>query len=121
MSNLNRTVTVTIGPNDYDIPFPNTGQILDIEVLKLSITRDKFEQFKFSFNPTFQKQALVAETVATFNTLIPKLKKDLAVDSMLDLPMEQMDSLVKVYQEVYLPWYEEWLTQIAKSSVKASE
>lgn len=119
MSTLQRKIPITIADKEYSIEFPNTGKIMDIELLKLQLSDGKFENLKYSVNAMFVKQAVRIEAIATFNTLIPDLKKDLNVKSMLHLEWEHMEMIEQAYLEQFLPWYEEWLMKL--SSPKAEE
>lgn len=105
---LSRKITLKIASNEYEISYPNSGQQMDIEVLKYNITSDKYDVLKFSMDARSQKKALWAEVIATFNILIPKLKEDLTVTSMLKLEEDQENLLIKVYQEQFIPWYKQW-------------
>lgn len=114
MANLSRSIEVTINQNVYTIKYPNVGLQMDMDILRMQMSGDKYDALKFSFNPSFQRQALILDAVATFNTLIPQLRKDLTVKSMFELEREQMDVIVKAYEEEFLPWYEEWNTALNK-------
>lgn len=113
MSNLSRKLTVTLKApqveREYVIDFPNTGKMMDMELLKLQISDGKYDVLKYSFNPSFIQQATIIDAIATFNTLIPQLKQDLNVKSLMELSYEQMSIVVAAYVEQFAPWYEEWL------------
>lgn len=117
---LSREIVVEVVKNNYTIKFPNTGELLDIDLLKIQITNGRYDTLKFSLNPSFQHTALKVDTVAFFNTMVPKLKKDLTVKSLFDLEEDQLMVLVKVYEDEVLPWLEEW-ESILRNPVSASE
>jgi hypothetical protein len=99
---------------EYTIDFPDTGKMLDIELMKIQISDNKYDTLKFSFNTMFVRQALRIDTISTFVILLPELKKDLNTNSFLRLPFEQMSLLEAMYEEQFLPWYEEWLVVLNK-------
>lgn len=113
MSNLNRDVQVHIGKNEYQIKFPNSGQELDIAILIQQISRERYEGLKLSAFSGFQDQATKIEAMATFNILIPDLKKDLNVKSMHELSREQMNEVIAAYTDEYLPFYEMWNVKLS--------
>lgn len=113
MSNLPRQIEVAVNSNVYNVKFPNSGEIMDIELLKLQITNGRYDTLKFSINPMFQAQALKVDAVAFFNIMVPGLKKDLTTKSLFDLEEEQLNVIVKQYEDVVLPWYEEWMTVLS--------
>jgi hypothetical protein len=101
------SVTITIEGIDYEIQYPNTGQQIDAELLKAKIADGNYDALRFSANPLFAEQADKIDMIATFNTLIPQLKKDLNVESLFHLSEELSDVLLKIYTEEFIPWYVE--------------
>lgn len=104
---MNEKMTLEILGNTYEVSFPDTGQLFDINALKLAVTNKMYESLKYSVEPAFVQEAFQADMIATFNTLIPQLKKDLNVDSLFKLNAIQIDELMQVYEEQFLPWFEE--------------
>lgn len=102
---MNRTVTLDVKGNIYEIEYPNTGQQIDIELLKARIADGSYEMLRLSSNPIFQDQADRIDMIATFSILIPKLKKDLNVETFFALKEEESNVLVKVYEDTFMPWY----------------
>lgn len=118
-----RSITVTIQKNDYEIAYPNTGQQIDIEILKAKISDGNYDSLRFSGNPLFQEQADRIDMIATFTTLIPNLKQDMNVKSFFDLAEEESNELMEVYNEQFIPWFIEIKKSIkqAMSSKKKQE
>lgn len=104
---MNRTLKLQVKGNEYPIDYPNTGAQIDIELLKAKIADGNYDALRFSNNPLFQKQADIIDVIATFTILTPNLKKQLNVNSFFELQEEQMNELVKVYTEQFIPWYVE--------------
>lgn len=109
---MDRTVTLDIRGNIYTIDYPNTGQQIDVELLKARIADGNYEMLRLSNNPLFQDQADRIDMIATFSILIPKLKKDLNVETFFALKEEECDVLVKVYEDQFIPWFTEIKTAI---------
>jgi hypothetical protein len=106
---------------EFTIDFPNTGKMLDIELMKVQLSDGKYDTLKYSFNTVFQQQAVRIEAIATFITLIPDLKEQLNVKSMLHLEYEDMALIESMYVEQFLPWYEEWMTLLSKPKEKSKD
>ena len=102
---MNRTVKLSVKGNSYDVEYPNTGQQIDIELLKAKIADGNYDALRFSSNPLFQIQADKIDMIATFTVLVPKLKDHLNVKSFFDLTEEQSDELLQVYSQQLMPWY----------------
>lgn len=121
MSLPSRSIVINIGPNEYPITYPNVGKQLDIDLLKLQMSNNTYDQLRYSFNPSFVKKADQLDAVATFNILIPKLKKDITVTSLLNLESEQFEQVLSAYIDQFLPWYEEWNLALSKPKEEVVE
>jgi len=102
---MKRSKKLEIRGNVYDIDYPNTGQQIDIELLKAKISDGNYDILRFSTNPMFQAQADKIDMIATFGVLIPQLKKDINVSSLFFLEEEASNELLSVYEEQFGPWY----------------
>lgn len=104
-SNFKRSVDILINKNTYTLSYPNTGQLIDIELLKAKIADGNYDVLRFSTNPLFREQADKIDMIATFNVLIPSLREDLTVKSLFELSEEEADELLNVYREQFLTWF----------------
>lgn len=104
-----RSITVKIGPNEYEIPFPKNGALIDMEVMKINLSKDTHSKMIFGTSSTSERAYLLIEAIVTFSVLIPRLKEDLAVKSLLDLDPYQSKELVNVYVKQFYPWFQEWM------------
>jgi hypothetical protein len=103
---LTRSIDLKIKSNTYSIEYPNTGQQLDIELMKAKMTDGNYETLRFGVSVLFQEQANKIDMIATFSILIPELKDNLSVRSFFHLSEEESNELLTVYTEQFLPWYE---------------
>lgn len=101
-------VTINFKGNDYKVKFPNSGQFVDIELSKSSISSNGYTGL-FSSTISAEWARHYIDTVATFNVLIPQLSEDLNAKSILSLEMTDSILLVKEYRKKFLPWYNEWM------------
>lgn len=101
-----REISVTIGSNTYSIKFPTNGQLIDIEAMKISVSNGTHRDMIYS--ELGQISWTLVEAICTFNVLIPQLKKDLAVGSLLELDPIQSKSIIKAYNKTYYPWIQQW-------------
>lgn len=111
---MNRTTTLEVLNNSYTVDYPNTGNQIDIELLKAKISDGNYDTLRFSSNPLFQAQADVIDMIATFSVLAPQLKEDMNVKSFFELQEEETDVLMKVYTEQFIPWFIKIKTTIRK-------
>lgn len=101
-------ISVTIGPNSYDIKLPNNGQLIDIERWKIQLTSGTHKDMLFGRGPS-QQAYLITEVIATLSVLIPDLSKDLNVKSLLELDMIMSKQIIKSYEDTIYPWLQQMI------------
>ena len=106
---------------EYSVEFPDTGTMMDIELMKIQLSDNKYDSLKYSMNAMMHRQSVVIDAIATFVFMIPQLKKDLNVVSFLKLSYEQIDMVQEMYVEQFLPWYEEWLVLLSRPKEKPEQ
>lgn len=104
-----RTISIKIENKEYTINFPNTGELIDIETFKSSLSRGEYNKLSSPFaTPETFRSKLLIDMVATFSILIPNLRKDLGKDiSELDTA-RSIKILKNSYLKVFYPWYQTW-------------
>ena len=109
---MNRTIRVQIEANSYEVPFPNVGQLMDIESLKFGMTNNKYVDMYLSGMRQSMFIIDAVDAISTFSILIPDLKKDYVVKSIDQLDPIKIKPLIKAYKTTYLPWYSEIMKQV---------
>lgn len=109
---MEKSITVNIQDNKYEVDFPTAGDMIDIEVRKSIMSRNQYFGLLNTSTVTSNFALDLIDTAATFSVLIPELMDDLNVDSILDLSIPDSKELVDVYKEQFSPWYEQWLEVI---------
>lgn len=121
MEKLSRKCSVTILTNTYSIDFPTNGKLIDIEQLKVSLSKGTHEQMLFGRTPQSQAAYLTIDAVATFTILIPQLSEDLNVKNLLSLTPIDTKSILTAYEKEFYPWYSDWFKEINADLDKADE
>ena len=103
-----RKKSFIIKDNTYDVEFPNTGGLLDIEVLKAQLSRGQYNEILSSGTIRSNYVRALIDMISTFTVLFPKLKKDMNVSSISELKPEDSKVLLKVYLDKVNPWLKEW-------------
>jgi len=93
----------------FNVKFPKTGELIDIENDKKLIANNNYKGFNLQDNSTaFAKLSI--DTISTFQTLLPDLIKSFNVKSYFEMETFDMKKLINVYAKQFLPWYNEWMT-----------
>ena len=102
-----RKMTFKIEQNSYDVEFPNTGGLIEIEVLKAQLSRNQYSSLSQSGSTGLYNKFII-DMIATFTVLFPTLKKDLNVKTISELHPLETKKLLKVYLSDVLVWMNEW-------------
>lgn len=100
-------IKIKIGSNEYEIKYPNNGQLIDIERMKIQMTAGTHKEMIYG-SGIAPLAGLLTEAIATFSILIQDLSKDLNVSSLLELNPYQSKTILKAYEKSYYPWISEW-------------
>ena len=103
-----RTISFQIKDNQYSIDFPNTGQLIDIETLKISLARNQYEGIANARTISADYIRFLIDAIATLTVLCPTLKKDLKIESFTALDAMDSRILLQVYMKKILPWIASW-------------
>ncbi len=101
--NLNKVIKIS--GKEYDIPFPNVGQLMDIESFKMSYTNGKYTQMAFSPISNHIFALDVADSLAYFSILIPSIKEDLGIKNWREVDAQTAKKIVRVYKNDFIPWF----------------
>lgn len=115
-----RKKTIKVKGKSYEIEFPNTGGLIDIELLKMSLAKDQYGSLLDTNTSTSNWAMYSVDMIATLSILTPDLLKSMEVDSIRSLDVLDGKMLLKVYIKDILPWMREW-DQVLNSDEEESE
>ena len=96
----------------YEITFPNVGQYLDIENMKMALTNNTYSTMLQSrLRSSFFALDLV-DSISIMYILVPSLRKDLNVKEYTELDPFMAKKLISVYQKQIKPWYDELMAEL---------
>lgn len=121
METPSEKLTIKIQENEYEISFPNNGQLIDIESQKHTLSGGNVDSLLLGRTSSSNMAWVTVSMVATFSILIPDLIKSLRVKSLLELTPMQSKELTNVYLKDYLKWYQEWEAIINEDLEKVEE
>jgi len=109
---LQKQKQIIIEGNSYNIEFPNVGQYLDIENMKMMLTNNTYSALLQSRLRTAYFAIDLVDAISVMYILIPGLRKDLNVKNYNELDTFMAKKIVKVYQEQIKPWYDELMNDL---------
>ena len=103
-----RKISIEVESNSYDIEYPKTGQFLQLESMKISMSGGNYNAIALGDTVSSQMSRYLTDMIAFFSICCPQMKKDLKVDTFSDLDMLTSKKLLKLYIDKILPWLQAW-------------
>lgn len=103
-----------IDGNDYQIKFPSVGEMIAIESMKMSFTKNRYVEMSSSDLQSHKFALDMADTVSYFSVLIPELKENLKIKGWWEADPYIIKNLMKVYQKQFIPWFKPILDDLYK-------
>jgi hypothetical protein len=100
--------------NKYMVEWPTIQQMIDIESMKLMLSKGKYTEMIITGTVWMQRALNYIDLIAYFSILCPGLVKDLKVDIRSLEVSDTHEGLLKAYQNQFLPWWNEYEKMIKK-------
>jgi len=111
---IQKQIKVNIQEKEYTINFPTTGQLIDIETMKVSISKGMYSGLVTTMSKSSLLSLDLIDSISTFIILLPSLREEMKFDNILDISPIDAQELVVIYKKVYFPWFAEWLEVMKK-------
>ena len=110
---MEKQITIKLQGNEYKVEFPSMGQLMDIESRKMALAQGQYGPMSRTINDHTKFVINSIDAFATFITLVD-FSKDLKVDSIFDLKVNEAKEIMEQYNTVYKPWFDGWMEEINK-------
>ena len=122
---IEREIAITYNDKKFIVKFPNVGQLMDIESLKMALTGGKYGTFAASGIKSMYFVLDMVDAISFFRVMCPRLKnfitqEDVDVDYTQMKP-ESVKPLVDIYKKDIVPWYNKIMTNLYASTNEAIE
>ena len=122
---IEREIAITYNDKKFIVKFPNVGQLMDIESLKMAFTGGKYGTFAASGIKSMYFVLDMVDAISFFSVMCPRLKnfitqEDVDVDYTQMKP-ESVKPLVDIYKKEVMPWYNKIMTNLYASTNEAIE
>lgn len=102
---MERTVTLQLKGNSYTIDFPNVGKFQSIETVKQVLSKGMYSSLLTTSTVSSIEALDMIDAEAYITVLAPQIIKDLKCTSFQDLDIEDYLELKVVYQQQFIPWW----------------
>ncbi len=122
---INREIAITFNEKKFTVKFPNVGQMMDIESLKVALTGGKYGTFASSGVKSMYVALDMVDAISFFSVMCPKIKnfittEDIDIDYMMMNP-SSIKPLVDLYKKSIAPWYDNIISELYGATNKALE
>lgn len=100
--------------NDYIVKFPNVGQLMDIENIKMSLTNGKYVEMAVSVLKIHIFQLDMIDAISYFSILCPEMKEHLQIKNWRELDASLAKEITSVYKKQFIPWFKPILDELLK-------
>lgn len=104
---------ITILGNSYMVNFPNVGQFIDIKVQEQKLSKGFSKELLLGTGEDVDAYLYIT-AYAHVKVMIPELYRDLKVDDLLQLSLEDFETITKVYLEQIKPWLDSVKNELRK-------
>lgn len=120
---IEREIAITYNDKKFIIKFPNVGQLMDIEALKMALTGGKYGTFAASGIKSMYFVLDMVDAIAFFSVMCPRLKNFITEENT-DVDYTQMNPqsikpLVDIYKKEVMPWYNKMMSELYASTNEA--
>lgn len=95
--------------NEYEVNFPNTGELFEIELLKASLSKGQYGSLIENGTSASRYSRYIIDMISVFTIIFPELKKDMKVKTISELEAIDSKILLKIYVKEVLPWFDSWM------------
>ena len=122
---IEREIFINYNGKKFSVKFPNVGQIMDIEALKMGLTGGKYGTFAASGIKSMYFVLDMVDAIAFFSVMCPRLKNFITEEDA-DKDYTQMNPtsvkpLVDIYKRDVMPWYNGIMSQLYSGANEAIE
>lgn len=120
---IEREVVINYNGKKFTVKFPNVGQIMDIESLKVALTGGKYGTFAASGIKSMYFVLDMVDAISFFSVMCPRLKNFITEEDT-DVDYTQMNPqsikpLIDIYKKEVMPWYNKIMSELYASTNEA--
>lgn len=103
---------ISIGGESLIVSFPNVGQIIDIESLKLALTNNKYGAMASSGIVSMYYALDIVDAISFFRVCLPEFSKENKLDMYLSIQVDKINQIVDAYKNQIKPWLDETMNKL---------
>lgn len=106
---LTRELTVKLDRNTYIVKYPNIGQLMQIESMKMLYSGNAYGSMIRTRTKSSERVLDLIDMVSHLTVLMPELNDDIiGAKSINDLDIVKAQPFLDLYKKQIQPWLEQW-------------
>ena len=118
---IEREKKITIGERTFIAKFPNVGKMIDMETLKQALTGNRYSALATSTIKSMYFALDLVDAIVFYSICMKEVGKYFNVQNYTEMQIDEINLLLKVYQDQVKPWYEETLKQLNDASIESGK
>lgn len=106
------TLSFEFKGKSFEIKYPNSGQMIDIAVLKAKLSDNQYTSLISQYSVEAPLAVKLVDAFSFLRVVCPSFIDNLATKSFYDLEVHESIEIVHAYDEKIFPWIESWTTYI---------
>lgn len=106
------SIKVKLYETEFEIKYPNSGQVIDIAVLKAKLSENQYTALSSQFSAEAPLALRLIDVYAFLTVMVPNFRENLAKKSLYELETFESIELVHIYDSQINPWLEKWTEYI---------
>lgn len=111
-----REKKITIGSRNFIIKFPNVGQLIDLESLKLALTNNRYGNMAASGIASMYDALDMVDAIAFYTIVVPEVAKYYNIENFSTTQIDNVSELIKVYLQDIKPWFNDTMKELKNVS-----
>jgi uncharacterized protein with NAD-binding domain and iron-sulfur cluster len=114
ISKPSNEIEVTIQDQKFKVKYPSSGEMIDIASLKTQLSSGQYSQLLVQRSSESGLAVRLIDAYAFFTIMVPTLRDQINVKSLYDLEIIDSVEVIHVYDNIIVPWMEQWIEIINK-------
>lgn len=109
---IERKKKITIGKKTFVVEFPNIGQLIDLESLRLALSGNRYGNMIASGVVSMYNALDMIDAISFYQICAPEIGRYYDIQNYTALQLDEMVDLLKTYRNEIKPWYDDVLNEI---------
>lgn len=102
---LERKKKFNIGNKTFVVNFPNVGQLIDLESLRLALSGNRYGNMIASGVASMYNALDIIDAISFFQICAPEVGKHFNIENYMEMQIDELSDIMKAWRNEIQPWY----------------